>query len=168
MLERLEKRPLVLAGALLCVAVVGVLAFVFATGGEAGARPGMETPRYEILSVHDAPKTRAVMVETPAKGEAGMRLVADDLRDENTPEDGVLLVEFQDDGTSALPTGFALVFDDEEAVLDSGESDRFGEVYDEKEAERIMDEEDGVRVVSFRVFAEESPSLWEKAKDFLL
>lgn len=170
MLERLDKRPYFFAAvaALFAIAVLGALALFFAMGTEAGARPGkMETPRYEILRTHDATMTRAVVVETPAKGEAGMRLIAEEIRDENTPKDGVLLVEYQEEKPPADSTGFALVFDDEEAVLGAGDSDRFGEVYDEEEAGRIMDEEDGVRVVSFRAFAEENPSLWEKATSFL-
>jgi hypothetical protein len=30
-----------------------------------------------------------------------------------------------------------------------------------------MEEEDGIRAVSFRAFAEENPTLWEKATSFL-
>lgn len=169
MLERLDKRPYFLAAGvtLFCAVALIALALFLAMGDEAGARPGgAETPPYEVLSAHDALDTRAVMVATPEKGEAGMRLIADDLRDENLADGGTLLVEFQGKA-SALPTGFALVFDDEDAVLDTGDSDRFGEVYDEDDAERIIEEEDGIRAVSFREFSEEHPSIWEKAKSFL-
>lgn len=169
MLERPDKRPYVLAAAaaLLCIALFGALALTLA-GNEAGAHPGgAETPDYEVLSAHDALETRAVLVATAAKGEAGMRLIADDLRDENLPDGGTLLVEYQGTDASAIPTGFALVFDDEDAVLDTGDNERFGEVYDEEEAESIMDEEDGIRAVSFRQFAEANPTLWEKATSFL-
>lgn len=169
MLEGLDKRPPVLAAvaALICIALFGALALSFA-GKEAGARPGgAQTPDYDVLSAHDALNTRAVLVATDAKGEAGMRLIADDLREENLPDSGTLLVEYQGTNASATPTGFALVFDDEDAVLDTGDSERFGEVYDEEEAESIMEDEDGIRAVSFRRFAEENPSLWEKATSFL-
>lgn len=168
MLEGLDKRPRVLAAAAAfsCVAVLAALALFFAMGDAAGARPG-ETPDYEVVDAHDATNTRALVVATDAEGESGLRRIADDLRDENLPDGGTLLVEYQKTDDPAVPTGFALVFDDEDAVLDAGNSDRYGEVYDEQDAERIIEEEDGIRAVSFRSFAEENPSLWERATSFL-
>jgi hypothetical protein len=132
--------------------------------GEAGAQDGgAETPPYEVLDRHDAPGVRALVVASPETREAGMRLVSEDLRDDNTPENGVLLVEFRAEDAPDESTGFALVFDSESAILDSAIKDR----YDEDDAREILEEEDGIRAVSFEEFAEENPTLWEKATSFL-
>lgn len=134
--------------------------------GRANARDGeaRKTPDYEVTNVRDAAGIRQMDVSTPASKEAGMRLVVEKLRGENTPEDGTLLVEFKNQNDVSRDTGFALVYDSKRALMDAGETERFGEVYDKAEAKRIMREEDGVRVVGFRDFAERNPGLWDKIK----
>lgn len=136
--------------------------------GEADARDGeaQKTPDYEVLNVRDAAKIRQLDVSTPAVKEAGMRLVVEKLREDNTPEDGALLIEFTDP-EDARDTGFALVYDNKRAVMEAGETDRFGEVYDEDAAENIMRQEDGVRVIGYEEFAQDNPRLSDKLRGFL-
>ncbi|MGH3088371.1 MAG: hypothetical protein ACRDSJ_13755 [Rubrobacteraceae bacterium] len=130
-----------------------------------------EVPTYEVIDVFEATSVNEIRVATEETREPGMRVIADDLRDsnefDNVPEDGTLLVEYYDSEDTSENTGFALVFDSEEAVLDTGDTERFGEVYDEEDAERIIEEEDGIRVVSNEEFAEENASIWDRIKDFI-
>ncbi len=136
--------------------------------GEANAHDGeaRKTPDYKVLTVRDATEIRQMDVSTPAAKEAGMRLVVEKLRGDNTPEDGVLLIEFTNPEGSR-DTGFALVYDSERAVMEAGETRRFGEVYDEDEAKRVMREEDGVRVVGYKEFVQENPQLSDGVRRFL-
>ncbi len=128
-----------------------------------------EVPQYQVLDAFDAAGIVEVDVATVANREAGMRLIADDLREnQNVPEGGTLLVEYYDDEDNTENTGFALVFDDERAVLESGDSDQFGQVYDAEEAERIIEEEGGIRTVSYKDFKEENSGIWGAVKRFLL
>ncbi|QYJ16673.1 hypothetical protein Rxycam_02508 [Rubrobacter xylanophilus DSM 9941] len=160
----LPGATLLLAAAMLAF----VLAFALAAPGEK-ASAAEKTPRYTVLRVSDAPGVREVVVSTAARREEGMRLVADELRERgNVPEGGTLLVEYRKLRDPSRETGFALVFDSERAVLEAGKTARYGEVYDAEDAERIMEEEDGIRAVSYRDFAEENPGLWERIREFLL
>ncbi len=148
-------------------ALLAAWSLLFYQGKEVNAQPDRTPPPHEVLDVSDASGVREVVVATPAKREAAMLLVAQELKEENTPEGGTLLVEYRAAKDPHSSTGFALVFDDKEAVLDAGATERFGEVYDEEDAKRIMEEEGGVRVVSFEEFAEDSPGLWERVKRFI-
>ena len=148
-------------------ALLAAWSLLFSQGMEVNAQPDATPPPHEVLEVSDASGVREVVVATPAGREAAMLLVAQELKEENTPEGGTLLVEYRGVKDPQMSTGFALVFDDKEAVLDAGATERFGEVYDEEEAERIMGEEGGVRVVSFEEFAEDSPGVWERVKRFI-
>lgn len=136
--------------------------------GEANARDGeaKKTPDYEVLKIRDAAKIRQLDVSTPAAKEAGMRLVTEKLREDNTPEDGVLLIEFTDP-EDERETGFSLVYDNQRAVMEAGETERFGEVYDKDQAKRIMREEDGVKVVGYEEFVRDNPRLSDEARRFL-
>lgn len=136
--------------------------------GEASARDGeaQKTPDHKILTVRDTVGIRQLDVSTPAGKESGMRLVVEKLREDNTPEDGALLIEFTDP-EGARDTGFALVYDSKRAVMETGETERFGEVYDEDEAERVMREEDGVRVVGYEEFVQDNPRLSDEVRRFL-
>lgn len=136
--------------------------------GEADARDGeaQKTPDYKILSVRDADKIRQMDVSTTAVKEAGMRLVVEELRVDNTPENGALLIDFTDPEGSR-DTGFALAYDSKQAVLEAGDTERFGEVYDDSEAERVMREEDGVRVISYEEFVRNNPRLSDEIRNFL-
>lgn len=96
-----------------------------------------------------------------------MRLVVEKLRKKNTPKNGTLLVEFKDLDDTSRDTGFALAYDNEQAVMEAGETERFGKVYDKADAKRIINEEDGVRVVGFKDFAESHPGIWDSVKRFL-
>lgn len=126
-----------------------------------------EPPAYTVTNAFQAAGVNEVRVTTEETREAEMRLIADDLRDEgNVPDNGTLLVEYYDSTDPAENTGFALVFDSEDAVLDTGTTEQFGEVYDREEAERIIAEEDAMRVVSNEEFAEENSSIWERIKGF--
>ncbi|MGI8650027.1 MAG: hypothetical protein ACR2KW_06560 [Rubrobacter sp.] len=126
-------------------------------------------PQYQVIDAFDAAGVVEVDVATAVKKEGKLRLIADDLREhENVPEGGTLLVEYYDDEDTSENTGFALVFDDERAVLESGDSDQFGQVYDREDAERIIEEEDGMRVVSYRDFKEDNSGIWGSIKSFLL
>lgn len=130
-----------------------------------------EVPQYEVIEVFEAAGVNEVRVSTEESREAEMRLIADDLRDSNefnVPEDGTLLVEYYDSEDTSENIGFALVFDSEEAVLDTGTTEQFGEVYDREEAERIIEEEGAMRVVSNEQFAEENGSIWDQIKGFIL
>jgi hypothetical protein len=146
-------------------AFLAAWAHLFFQGNEVNAQPDRTPPPHEVLDVSDASGVREVVVATPAKREAAMVLVAQELKEENTPEGGTLLVEYRAAKDPHSSTGFALVFDDKEAILNAGATERFGEVYDGEDAERIMEEEGGVRVVSFEEFAEDNPSVWERVKD---
>lgn len=126
-------------------------------------------PEYEVVEAFDAPGIQDVSVSSGAARESGMRLIARDLRkDDLVPQNGTMLVEYYDEDDTSKNTGFALVFDSEKAVLDAGASEQFGEVYNEDEAGEIMDEQDGVRVVSYRDFKDENSTLWGKIKSFLV
>ena len=156
-----------LPGALLLLAAA-LLALALVVSGES-ASAAEKAPRYTVLRVSDAAGVREVVGSTAARREEGMRLIADELREEgNVPEGGTLLVEYRKPQDPSGETGFALVFDGERAVLEAGKTARYGEVYDEEDAERIMEEEDGIRAVSYRDFAEENPGLWERIREFLL
>jgi len=132
------------------------------------AEEGTGMPHHRVLEALDAPGMREVAVATPETGEREMRLIAQELREENTPAFGTLLIEYYDASEPSTNTGFALVFDNKKAVLDAGRTQRFGKVYDEEDAEQITEGEDGIRVVSFEQFAEDNPSVWEQIRDFLL
>lgn len=137
----------------------------------ANAASAQEVPEYEVINVFEATSVNEIRVATDETREAEMRLIADDLRDSNeynVPADGTLLVEYYDSDNTSKNLGFALVFDNEEAVLDTGATEKFGEVYDEEEAERIIEEEDSMRVVSNEEFAEENASIWDRIKNFVL
>ena len=170
-----SSKPAVLffALAMLTLSVMAVVVLSPTVGGRAEAQPkptATETPKHEVLGSLDATGLRKLEVATPATTEAGMRLVAEELRDENLPENGTLLIEFDKLRDSSVGTGFALVFDDERAALDAGRGEtsvRYGEAYDRKEARRILKDEDGMRVVSFEEFTDENPSIWEKSRRFL-
>lgn len=142
-----------------------------AGGKQAEARAGSEqtsTPKYEVLDIHDAAGVREIDVAAATTDGTGMRLIAQQLRAKgNTPGDGTLLIEFAKARDTSVNTGFALAFDSKQAILDAGQSDRYGEVYDKAEARRIMAEEDGVRVVSLKGFVQEHPSLRDEVKNFL-
>ena len=148
-------------------ALLAAWAHLFFQGKEVNAQPDGTPPPHEVLDVSDASGVREVVVSTPAKREAAMVVVAQELKEENVPEGGTLLVEYRGAKDPHSTTGFALVFDDKDAVLDAGATERFGEVYDEEDAERIMEEEGGVRVVSFKEFAEDSPGVWERVERFI-
>lgn len=159
--------------AMLTLSVFAAVVFSPTVGKMAEARSDdtvRETPKYEVLGTVDATGLRKMEVATPAKTEADMRLVAEELRDENVPEDGTFLIEFNKLRDPSVDTGFALVFDDKNAVLDAGGGEisaRYDESYDREEARRIMKKEGGIRVVSFEEFAEENPDIWEKTRHFL-
>ena len=165
-----STRPAVLLFLLgvLTLLLSSILVLWPAWDGEANARDGeaQKTPDYEVLDVRDAAKIRQLDVSTPADKEAGMRLVVEKLREENTPEGGVLLVEFTDP-EDARETGFALVYDNKRAVMEAGETERYGEVYDEDEAKRVMREEDGVKVVGYEEFKQDNPRLSDEVRRFL-
>lgn len=72
-------------------------------------------------------------VSTPAAKGSGMRLAVEKPRVDNVPEDGARLIEFTDPEGSR-DTGFALVYDNRRAVMEAGETERFGKVYNEAEA----------------------------------
>lgn len=148
-------------------ALLAAWSLLFSHGKKINAQPDATPPPHEVLEVSDASGVREVVVATPAKREAAMLLVAEELEEENTPEGGTLLVEYRGAKDPQMSTGFALVFDDKEAVLDAGATERFGEDYDEEDAKRIMGEEGGVRVVSFEEFAETSPGVWERVRRFI-
>lgn len=154
--------------AILLLVALGVWVFLL-RGTAAEAQPA-ETPEYEVIEESLGEDVRELVVGTGARGEEELRLVAEDLAEElPVPEDGVLLVEFRDDpeadedaGRFGLrETGFALVFDSEEAAL--AEDLR----YDEEEARRIVEEEGGIRVVSFADFGEENPDLLDDLQSIL-
>ena len=155
----------------LSIVAVEVLSPTWVQRAEARPKPTMtETPKYEVLGALDAAGLRKVEVSTSAKTEAGMRLVAEDLRDENLPENGTLLVEFDKPRDTSVDTGFALVFDNERAALDAGRGETsvdYDEAYSRKEARRILKDEDGMRVVSFEEFADENPGVWEEYRRLL-
>ena len=151
------------------VALAAAAALVLAQEGREARAVEAETPEYRVLDVSDAAGVREVVVTAAEPREAGMRLIDEELRDAgNLPEDGTLLVEYRKDDDPERSTGFALVFDSERAVLEAGMTARYGEVYDEEDAEQIMEEEGGIRAVSYRDFAEENPGLWERIRGFLL
>ncbi|AHY47165.1 Hypothetical Protein RradSPS_1882 [Rubrobacter radiotolerans] len=128
-----------------------------------------DVPYYEVVDSAGAAGVQSLSVVTDAEREGDLRLIADELRDEeNVPEGGTLLVEYYAEDDPSEDTGFALVFDTEEAVLDAGLSERYGQTYSAEDAERIIEEEDGIRVVSYRDFSEENGGLWERIKSFLL
>lgn len=136
-----------------------------ASAGAASAQDDADAPEYSVTNAFQADGVNEVRVATEEAREAGMGLIADELRDEgNVPEDGTLLVEYYD--SASENTGFALVFDNEDAVLDTGTTEQFGEVYDREDAERIIEEEDAMRVVSNEEFAEENASIWDRIKGF--
>ncbi|MEW6635792.1 MAG: hypothetical protein AB1425_03155 [Actinomycetota bacterium] len=146
-------------------ALVVATALVLLQGDRIARAVEGEPPAYQVLDVSDAADVREVVVATAETREAGMRLIAEELREAgNLPEGGTLLVEYRKDDAPEQSTGFALVFDSEEAVLAPG---RYSD-YDEADAEQIMEEEDGIRIVSFEEFAEENPTVWEQVKKFLL
>lgn len=131
----------------------------------ASAQENADIPEYAVTNAFQADGVNEIRVATEEAREAGMGLIADELREEgNVPEDGTLLVEYYD--SAAENTGFALVFDNEEAVLDTGTTEQFGEVYDREDAERIIEDEDAMRVVSNEEFAEENASIWDRIKGF--
>jgi hypothetical protein len=148
-------------------ALLAAWSLLFYQGKEVKAQPDGTPPPHEVLEVSDASGVREVVVATPAKRKAAMLLVAQELEEENTPEGGTLLIEYRGAKDPQMSTGFALVFDDKEAVLDAGATERFGEVYDEEDAKQIVAQEGGVRVVSFEQFAEDSPGVWERVKRFI-
>jgi hypothetical protein len=148
-------------------ALLAAWSLLFYQGKEVNAQPDRTPPPHKVLDISDAPGIREVVVATPAKREAAMLLVAQELKEENTPEGGTLLVEYRAAKNPQRSTGFALVFDDKGAVLDAGATERFGEVYDEQDAKRIMEKEGGARVVSFEEVAEDNPGLWERVKWFV-
>lgn len=144
-------------------------AAVYAVEAASAQTTEPKVPQYQVMDVFDASGVVEVDVSTPVKKEGALRLIADDLRknEANVPDSGTLLVEYYDDEDNSRNTGFAMVFDDEEAVLDSGDSQQFGQVYDREDAERIIEGEDGIRVVSFKEFKEENSGLWGSIKSFL-
>lgn len=165
-LPNLPKRfALTLAASAVCFAAYSAS---HANTASAQGEPAQEeVPQYEVVNDFQAAGVNEVRVTTEETREVEMRLIADDLRGgDNVPEDGTLLIEYYDSENPDENTGFALVFDSEEAVLDTGSTEQFGEVYDEEEAERIIEEEDGVRVVSNEEFAEENASIWDRIKGF--
>lgn len=165
-----STRPAVLLFLLgvLTLLLSSILVLWPAWDGKANAHNGeaRKTPNYEVLTVRDAAGIRQMAVSTTAAKESGMRLVVEKLREDNTPEDGALLIEFTDPEASR-DTGFALVYDSKRAVMEAGETERFGEVYDEDAAKRIMREEDGVRVVGYKEFAQDNPRLSDEVRRFL-
>ncbi|ABG05724.1 hypothetical protein Rxyl_2811 [Rubrobacter xylanophilus DSM 9941] len=147
------------------VALAAAAALVLAQEGREARAVEAETPEYRVLDVSDAAGVREVVVTAAEPREAGMRLIDEELRDAgNLPEDGTLLVEYRKDDDPERSTGFALVFDSVEAVLAPGRYSDYGEA----DAEQIMEEEDGIRVVGFREFAEENPTIWEQVKQSLV
>ncbi len=162
-------KPSVKRFALSAVAISASLCF--AANAASAQENGAEVPEYEVIEVFEATSVNEIRIATEETRETGMRLIADDLRDSNeynVPEDGTLLVEYYDSANTSENTGFALVFDNEEAVLDTGATEKFGEVYDEEDAERIIEEEGAMRVVSNEEFAEENASIWDRIKGFIL
>lgn len=153
----------------LLILLSAVLSLMGGKQAEAQAGSGQtSTPKYEVLGVHDAAGVREIDVAAATTDEAGMRLIAQELRQKcDTLKDGTLLIEYAKARDTSVNTGFALAFDSKQAILDAGQSDRYGEVYGKAEAERIMTEEDGVRVVSFKGFTQEHPSLRDEVKNFL-
>lgn len=168
-----STRPATLFFALAILTLLVLLSAVLSLvgGKQAEAQAGSEqasTPRYEVLDAHVAAGVREIDVAAATTDEAGMRLIAQKLRQKgDVPSDGTLLIEYKKAQDTSVSTGFALAFDNKRAILDAGDSDRYGEVYDKAEAKKIMTKEDGVRVVSFKGFAQEHPSLQDKVKNFL-
>jgi hypothetical protein len=169
-----STKPAVIFFALAALATLLSLSSIILPGwvraADARTAEAVKTPSYEVLGVGEAPGVRELEVASPARSELEMGLVAQDLREENTPEDGTLLVELTKTPKNPKSTGFALVFDSQKAVLEAGQgetSERYGAGYDRADARRIMQEEGGMRVVSFAELARETPDLWERAKGFL-
>jgi len=151
----------------LTAAAISVSLCFAANSNAASAQENADVPEYTVINAFQASGVNEVRVTTEEAREAEMRLIADELRDEgNVPEDGTLLVEYYDSADTAENTGFALVFDNEDAVLDTGTTEQFGEVYDREDAERIIEEEGAMRVVSNEEFAEENASIWDRIKGF--
>ncbi len=169
-----STKPAVIFFALAALATLLSLSSIILPGWVrvADARTGeaVKTPSYEVLEVQEAPGVRELDVATPARSELEMYLVARELSEQNTPEDGTLLVEFTKTPKDPKSTGFALVFDSHRAVLEAGQgetSERYEAGYDRADARGIMKKEGGMRVVSYAEFARENPGLWERAKGFL-
>lgn len=156
--------------AMLTLSVFAAAVFSPAMGKRAEAQSGpdvSETPKHRVLGASEAAGLREIEVASAAKTETEMRRVAEELQDVNVPEDGTLLIEFKKFRDSSVDTGFALVFDNRDAVLDAGRGEtsvQYGEPYDRREARRIMKEEDGMRIVGFKEFAEENPAVWKEAR----
>jgi len=145
---------------LLLVMAFGVLALLL-RGTAAEAQPTEARP-FEVIDESTGDGVRELVVATGARGEEELRLVTEELAEEvPAPEDGVLLLEFRDVPESSeeagrfglRETGFALVFDSAEAAL----ADDLP--YEAEEVQQIVDEEGGIRVVSFADFGEENPDL---------
>ena len=159
--------------AMFVLSLLAAAIFSPAMEGRAEAQSGTnvsQTPKYKVLGTLDATGMRKVEVATPAKTETGFRLVADKLREDNVPQDGTLLVEFNKSSDPSVGTGFALVFDNKKAVLDAGRGEtslQYGDPYDREEAQHIMKQEDGMRVVGFKEFAEDNPDVWKESRSFL-
>ena len=136
-----------------------------AAAGQEGANASVAqgpVPAYDApLREAKADGVTEVVVETAARGEDGMRLVASDLASDYPPGDGVLLVEFREgangDASAGRETGFALVFGSRKAALAPDLE------YTPEEVEEIFEEDGGVRAVSYEEFGEENPAL----KDYL-
>ncbi len=113
-------------------------------------------PSYAPLRESYADGVTEVVVESEARGEDEMRLVASDLASYH-PGEGILLVEFRE-GTNGMAsagreTGFAMVFGSREAALAPDLR------YTEAEVDEIFEEDGGMRAVSYRDLGEEDPSL---------
>jgi hypothetical protein len=138
-------------------------------GPAAEAQPAL-TPDFEVLDESRGDHVRELVVATAARDEDEMRLVTEELSEKRpAPDDGMLLVEFRDNpatGETAgryglRETGFALAFDSERAAL----ADDLR--YSPDEARGIMQEEGGIRVVSFRDFDEQNPDLADDLEGIL-
>ena len=117
-------------------------------------------PEYEMLDERYAEGLRQIDVQTEAKGEQQMRLIAEDLRS-FTPSDGILLLDFNRENGPSTGTGFAMLFDSRAAAADPNLS------YTEEEEEAIFEEDGGIRVVSFKESEQRDPNLVEEAEGLL-
>lgn len=168
MTQALDARRKRLAATLAISSGLLLGASAFYLGSDAASAQEPEVPAYEVVDTSGAAGVNELSVATDETREDGLRLIAEDLKDENTPDGGTLLVEYYDAEDTSESTGFALVFDDKGAVLDTGQTRQFGEVYDRADAERIMEEEGGIRVVGYQDFAAKYGWVWERIKDFLI
>lgn len=119
-----------------------------------------ETPAYETLRDTGAEGVRELVLSTDATDLDGMRRIAEELR-YYAPQDGVLLLEFRQTAEPSTETGFALIFESREAALAPDLP------YDREEAKNIVEEDGGIRVISYEEFREQNPELQDDLERWL-